>query len=204
MKRIWIFLVVLLLTFGACNIMQEPELEVSVTTTEENTSIEWPTFAPKDIRLDPSVCLPLDDWGTVGKYRTAYYGISWWINSCADKTKLAEISDQLNQRHYDTEDGYGFFETDEMDLVAVIKYCEIPKEDFLIALEDGMRWALTLRDYDDIAFDKEDAEFPNLGIIYTFDNEIINAYYRRENPVVPEPGTYTTYESYEEYLRANP
>jgi hypothetical protein len=32
----------------------------------------------------------------------------------------------------------------------------------------------------------ESNELPNLDIIYTFDNEVINAYYRRENPVVPD------------------
>ncbi len=47
-------------------------------------------------------------------------------------------------------------------------------------------------------------EFPNPSILYTFDNEIINAYYRRENPVVPDWSKVTVYESYAEYKEANP
>jgi len=89
-------------------------------------------------------------------------------------------------------------EPSECWYVTVIKQYHIPKEQFETAVqieaERRIQWGYDLSE--------EENELPNADIIYSFDNEIINAYYRRENPVVPEPGTYATYGSYEEYLKA--
>jgi len=84
-----------------------------------------------------------------------------------------------------------------MALVSFIKHYKIEKDDFVEAVQREYEWALD----SGCSIYNEDCELPNADIIYTFDNEVINAYYRRENPVVPDE--YRTYESYEEYLRAN-
>jgi len=104
-----------------------------------------------------------------------YYGYPFI--GLGDREKEIEICDMLRERHYDTEGRY--IETDEMDLVAIIKYCEIPKEEFVAALENEKQRYFADR-ADAIEFDAESWEPPNPDIIYTFDNDIINAYYRRE------------------------
>jgi len=55
----------------------------------------------------------------------------------------------------------------------------------------------------------EQYEIPNTDIIYSFDNEVINAYYRRKAPVVPDWLTDDTahkpvYESYSAFKAVNP
>ena len=196
MKKSWLAALVFLFILGACGtVISEPE-----TTKAAITNIAWPSYIPENIRLEPEGYVYLDDWGTVAKYRAAYYG--YRFVGLGDREKEIEISNLLRERHYDA-DGR-FIETDEMDLVAIVKYCEIAKEDFVAALQEEQQWALSLRPYDDIEFDREDAEFPNPDIIYTFDNDIINAYYRRENPVAPDWSKTTVYESYAAYKEANP
>ena len=71
------------------------------------------------------------------------------------------------------ENNYGEFR-DEMFLVSIIKRYNIPREDFDRALEKylSMRTPHELK--------TEFWEAPNGDIIYTFDNEIINEYYRYE------------------------
>ena len=92
----------------------------------------------------------------------------------------------------------------EMLLVSFIKHYNIQKEDFSAAVLQLYEWTI------EKGFDvyHEGAELPNPGIIYTFDNEIINAYYRRENPVVPEEyfsfASYEAFLSYEAHKKANP
>jgi len=204
-KKSLIAVLLILFLFSACNAQTQPTetsitcAEATTTIVEITTKIEWPTFLPDEIVLNPDTGGYLSDSTEyIAKYRMAYYGTPWWVPS--DSTKTIEILNILNERHYGTE---RFVETDEMDTVAYVKYCEIPREDFEAALEKHKVDWLTSDHGGEIIFDDEWYELPNPDIIYTFDNEIINAYYRRENPVVPEPGTYRTYESYEEYLRAN-
>jgi len=88
----------------------------------------------------------------------------------------------------------------EMTLITFIKHFNIPREDFEKALEKEREWSIR----NEIDLSSEAYELPNVDILYTFANEIIDAYYRIEHPVAPKSGSYTTYESYEEYLRANP
>ena len=89
-------------------------------------------------------------------------------------------------------------ESHEMSIAKLAKDFNIPKEDFVeIYKEDVERylkngWGIYV----------EEDELPNPDIIYTFDNEVINAYYRRENPVAPDWSKTKTYESYAEYQKA--
>ena len=209
MKKLWLSLIVFLFALGACN-HTNPSKPASTSATTITavapsaiTSLAWTTYTPEDIKqLGPGEYY-WDDWGTDSKYRTIYYntGIASWILTY-DDPKFLEILDIIEKRHHSTD---RFAESDEMNLVAVIKHCGITKNDLVEAIEKDKQLLLRQNAEREWAneFDHEMWELPNPDIIYTFDNEIINAYYRRENPVAPEPGTYKTYESYEEYKKAN-
>ena len=70
----------------------------------------------------------------------------------------------------------------EMFLVTLIKQYDVPKEKFEEAIQKTAERLLAEgRD-----LTQEEYELPNADIIYTFDNEIIDAFYRRENPVTPD------------------
>ena len=73
-----------------------------------------------------------------------------------------------------------------MPVVTYIKKFNIPKDVFVAELEKYTEIVreIALSMGEDL--DYEIHEPYNADIIYTFDNEIINAYYRRENPVVPD------------------
>jgi hypothetical protein len=64
----------------------------------------------------------------------------------------------------------------EMMLVSFVKYFNIPKQDFVLATEKLREHSL------DSGFDlsEEEYELPNPDIVYTFDNKIIDEYYRKE------------------------
>lgn len=75
---------------------------------------------------------------------------------------------------------------DEMLLVTFVKHFNIPKEDFEKANEEWIR--IITEDGDtpvmppfDTAHEAELDEVPNADVIYTFDNEFIKEYYKREN-----------------------
>jgi len=69
-----------------------------------------------------------------------------------------------------------FEEPTEMAVVTVIKYGNIPREVFERVIkrmeEKYISWGANMM--------LEDNELPNADIIYTFDNDIINEYYRRK------------------------
>jgi len=184
---------VVILSLCACNQQNEPiaTSEQSMrTTAEAPTQIALPNPLPQSesIKLKEN---PNDEFGNDWEYvyRFLYYGVPGPIFTLADY----DGSNDENIKPFEPEP--------EMALVAFIKHYKIERKDFIEAVLKLYNFLIELG-YDDI-YD-ESLELPNADIIYTFDNEIINAYYRRENPVVPEPGTYTTYGSYEEYLKAQP
>ena len=208
MKTSFLVLSIFFILIGALSgCANESPLEserILQSTIEETTPVQWPTYVPEDISLFPDEYFLQDvNRGYVRKYRECYYNYSNWFMELYRDSELPWID--LPSRHYGPNAEY--IETDEMDIVVLIQHYDIPKEVFIKALEkEKQRWLHYWRVErgEDIPFDSEGSEWPNPDIIYTFDNEIINAYYRRENPVVPEPGTYTTFESYEEYMEANP
>jgi len=176
--------------------------------TEETTAFQWPAFAPEDIRLHPNLGILYYEDGTFNPtYRNCYYDFNFsrWLCKKDDDPKYSELFNIVEKKRYT--DGK-FNEPDEMTLVTFVKYCEITRKEFVAALESYKQFLLRQDaknapvGFDKLVFDYEMWELPNPDIIYTFDNEIINAYYRRENPIVPDE--YKTYESYEEYLKAKP
>jgi len=107
-------------------------------------------------------------------YRLIYYRIPSPIDDLAGEEGyafLAETSAQVANE-----------DLPEMLLVSFIKRFNIEKEVFVSALK------AIVSNYQNAGVDMQNEEFevPNADIIYTFDNDVINAYYQRENPVVPD------------------
>jgi hypothetical protein len=120
-------------------------------------------FAPQDA----GEIAPLDR-----KYRVCYYqALGPFASLGADRPD--EKSAILNERWEDAKQG---IYRDEMWLVSIIKGLNIPREEFDRAV------AKYLLQYDPEDLMTEYYEIPNGDIIYTFDNELINAYYRYEEP----------------------
>ena len=106
------------------------------------------------------------------KYRVCYYqALGPFASLGADRPD--EKSAILNERWEDAKQG---IYRDEMWLVSIIKGLNIPREEFDQAV------AKYLLQHDPENLMTEYYEIPNGDIIYTFDNEIINAYYRYEEP----------------------
>ena len=206
MKKLLIILLALLI-LGACD-FAKPVVPV-LTTSEVSvaTNVEWLTYAPKDIKLIPDEQFLNDEnYGYIPKYRRVYYDFDLVTNVTGiqtdlvkDKKALWEFYDMIVEERRANGGGY---EIDEMYLITYIKHFKIPKEAFEKAIEEKKHFCVSSGFYN-INPESEVWELPNPDIIYTFDNEIINAYYRRENPVTPDWSKTKTYESYEEYLRMN-
>ena len=148
------------------------------TITQAETKPEGITFLPEDLNFDQNV---------YPAHRACYFSDFWEARELFPSDAIARW-----------DDFWGRATPTEMCLVAMIKLYNVPKEKFEEAIQRQAE--ILLAEGRDLS--TEDWELPNADIIYTFDNEVINAYYRRENPVVPESGTYQTYESYEEYKKA--
>ena len=67
------------------------------------------------------------------------------------------------------------YELEEMHLVSFIKYFRVPRDVF----EEVLEQEAFRRDVSNTDVNHERHELPNADIIYTFDNEIINNFYRR-------------------------
>jgi len=189
-------LVMLVLAVFLCSCTQQIAPTASDGTSPQTKTVGY-ILIPNPLPLPDSIELaenPNYEFGNEWEYlyRVVYYNVPWEVCELADDDGFS-----LN---LDGDDLNPFGPEPEMVMVAFIKHYEIKKEDFTYAVQRIYNWCIG-NGFDDIY--AEGNELPNADIIYTFDNEIINAYYRRENPVVPEPGTYTTYESYEEYLKVN-
>ena len=188
MRKCICLAVILALLLCSCTQIDTTLPEVTAVTTEDSTTIatlKTVIQLPNPLPLPDSI-KPLEhpyhyESDEIMTFRECYYhipGVFWRLvePNRPDPTWVAN----------------------EMLLATYVKYHNIAKEDFIEAVQQEYEWIVE-NGYDIYS---EGDELPNADIIYTFDNEIINAYYRRENPVVPEE--YRTYESYEEYLRANP
>ena len=176
----------------------------SLSSLTETTTFYWSTFLPEDIELNPDEYFFNQDMFELGvgyrKYRMVYYSVpSWLTEIIRDRNDIPPIGTVMNLN--DTNRGLNgeWIETNVMDMVLFIEYYQILKEDFINAIEKAKEYRIkSWRESNEInakygypprdfgKLDHEEAEWPNPDIIYTFDNEMINAYYRRENPVVPD------------------
>ena len=209
MKKSLVFglIVLLCIAITSCTPVKEQGGETTnpiLTTTNsltESTAIDYgpPIITPPDkiVKIkenDIQETLPYER-----QFRVLFYGLYSPYSSLTGFEEHNKFGEKYFESHPFE------IEIQEMLLVTYVKYFNIPREDFEKALEED--WQQKKEWGFDMA--QEGNELPNPDILYTFDNEIINAYYRRENPVAPdwlgtERAKDFTYESYSAYLEANP
>lgn len=142
---------------------------VPTDTTEPTTPI-LPEYQSGSIRLNDQ---NLDDYDFNRQYRAVYYTIYGEFFELLDNTQQQDFYGWLEESSAET--NYGEFRN-EMLLVSMIKRYNIPREDFDKAVEKYISNKQIVSTH----MLHEDNEVPNADIIYTFDNEIINEYYRYE------------------------
>ena len=202
MKKLIVLMVLISLILCSCNQTDKPvptnETTLPATETTSLFTLPDPLPSPDRIHLaEISDMFGFDDefYGEHVNiiHRFNYYDVPW---------DMFRIVDDDGFGHNLNGDEFYFYSLEpEMGMVTFIKHYNIKKEDFVAAVLRIYHRNVAYG-YDDI-YD-EALEIPNADIIYTFDNEIINAYYRRENPVAPDWTKVKTYESYAEYLEENP
>ncbi len=129
-----------------------------------------PEYKAGSIKLEPQ---DQDDYAFNRKYRIAYYQIRGEFTELLSEEEYQDYMEWVDKKA--KQDGYGEFQN-EMLLVSFIKRYNIPREEFNQAVEKYI--ANTKAAAHD--FSAEASEVPNGDIIYTFDNEVINRYYRYE------------------------
>ena len=186
---VWMLMILIFLLCGCtANDMSIVDATTIYSTAPDKTEVVEITFHPQDIRLKQDSHSLGWTFGPLTK-RYVYYAINLFTLPIPAEA-VGIYFDEL----------WHSAEPTEMAFLTFIKEYSIHKEVF----EEAIRVEWEDRNHLGLDMTQEEYELPNPDIIYTFDNEIINAYYRRENPVAPKPGTYKTYESYEEYKKANP
>ena len=192
---------------GACGAKEadagnEQATTVSQTTTalaEQLSEDEWvaqnreipevlPTLAPGDIELSPEdeIIGELMAGNPNGisislQFRYCYYtsyGSFWTLvypEGFPEDGVPDEYSEWLNALSL-IEDFNPNGTADEMPLVTLVKHFRVPKHVFVAEVEKKRQADSTFHSYDPTS---ETQELPNADIIYTFDNDIINAYYSR-------------------------
>ena len=194
MKIIKILLAFLLVSFVLFSCTQNGESQqAEATTTTTATEIEipsigsFPRIAPETITETDDPFFYESDYKMI--YRRIFYRIPWEVYELA-------VSDRINPNP---------LETNEMALVSFIRHHDISRMDFGTAVQRMYERALEIG----VDISEEGNELPCPDIIFTFDNEIINAFYRRENPVAPdwwplgEADGVRTFESYSAFRAAN-
>lgn len=152
-----------------------PSTEPSDPSTEPDVPampeyVTWTEYVPGTIKLVPQKS---DDFSFERKYRYIYYGY------CLHFVNLLSDEQRADWWEFSEEDGkrtnYGEYQ-EEMVLVTMIKRYNIPKEAFQKVVNKCVQIEQKLGL--DLMCERD--EIPNADIIYTFDNEIINRFYRYE------------------------
>jgi hypothetical protein len=132
----------------------------------------------EDLHGEMSGGTPMDDISYYFRY-CYYFGYGqFWTLVNSDE----EFSEWLHTVPH-LEEFYPNGSIKETPLISFIQYFQIPKEVFAAEIEKFRKIDLSDPDPDpDSLFNPsgEWMEYPNLDILYTFDNEIINEYYKRE------------------------
>ena len=150
----------------------DSESSGSSNDSGENSSGEsgLPEYQPGSIKLQDQKS---DDFDFERPYRLAYYYLWGEFGDLLDEEQKEDWAAYFPQLCVET--NYGR-DRKEMMLVTFVKRYNIPREAFdeavdkFIARNIERGWDMT----------EEENEVPNADIIYTFDNEIINYYYRYE------------------------
>ncbi len=152
-------------------VSEETSLASNHSTDQTSSqTAKLPEYQPGSIELEPQ---DQDDYKFERKYRSAYYQI---------RGEFSELLSEKERQDYMTwvenqskQNGYGELQ-DEMLLVSFIKRYNISREEF----DQSVEKMKAEQGPDENGIVYEESEVPNGDIIYTFDNEIINRYYRYE------------------------
>ncbi len=140
----------------------------SPTATETlPVPVSLPEYRPGSVKLEPQ---DQDDYSFERKYRLAYYGIWGYFTECLTEGETADYMQWVDE--YNKSTNYGETQ-EEMLLVTYIKRYNISRAEFDAAVE---KMQAEMPPEDGVIY--EESEVPNGDIIYTFDNEVINRYYR--------------------------
>ena len=193
-----------LLVLTACKDgVKENETTEKETTTQEQVTNELPS-TEKATESHISESSTTQQGSVVGgsdddyfgvrtlKYRYSYYRIPYQFIVLVGK----EAFDEWEDSFYDDD----FYEMEEMFMVSFIKHFNISREDFDKANAENLKVKLSYCDpiyppykypenLDEYIYDNEAYEVYDADLIYTFDNEKINAYYTRPPQLIIEDGT---------------
>lgn len=140
----------------------------SPTATETlPVPVSLPEYRPGSVKLEPQ---DQDDYSFERKYRLAYYRIWGYFTACLTEEETADYMQWVDE--YNKSTNYGETQ-EEMLLVTYIKRYNISRAEFDAAVE---KMQAEMPPEDGVIY--EESEVPNGDIIYTFDNEVINRYYR--------------------------
>src|SRR5690554_3470176 len=187
MKKHYIILIILVffcdLFYGFSNLTanETPISRINPTppidpspTTSTNPAVtihpvygELPVYQPESIILEDR---NNDEYNFERKYSKAYYKMEAEFWGLLDEEELEDFYECAEDSSEET--NYGEHR-DEMLLVSFVKRYNITREEF-----DSVVEKLIEEGGDSEVH--EEYEVPNADIIYTFDNEIINEYYRYE------------------------
>ena len=149
---------------------EAPTTTETATTTQAPETTERPSpptgleYIPGSVKLDDQIG---GDFSFTPTKRGIYYNIVGPLSELAPEGTL----DELFEKDKDV-----YTEPQEMVLVTLVKYCNISRQDFDKTVEKYIEWCIAVGG--DIS--EEQFEAPNADVIYTFDNDIINEYYRRQ------------------------
>lgn len=140
----------------------------SPTATETLPApVSLPEYRPGSVQLEPQ---DQDEFSFERKYRLAYYRIWGYFTECLTEEETADYMQWVDEYNKSTD--YGETQ-EEMLLVTYIKRYNISRAEFDAAVE---KMQVEMPPEDGVIY--EESEVPNGDIIYTFDNEVINRYYR--------------------------
>ncbi len=154
----------------------------TISTTEQTKATVPPveTTAPQETKPMPVYERPIalepqnnDDYNFERKYRICYYRIWGEFTALLNEEQRADEADWLEAEFART--NYGR-DQNTMLLADWVRRYNIPREAFDRAVEEFMQH----NKIDTYSVIPEEIEPPNADIIYTFDDEIINEYYRYE------------------------
>ena len=156
------------LLFSACQPSVSNPPSDSVPTTENYGNL--PEYKPGSIKLEPQ---DLDDYAFTRKYRITYYQIWGEFTDLLSEDARQDFMNWADEES--KKNGYGEHQN-EMFLVSFVKRYNISRTDF----DKAVKVYIDTRNKTGVDLYSEENEVPNGDIIYTFDNEIINHYYRYE------------------------
>ena len=140
-------------------------------TQETQPNLE---YVPGSVIIDP-------DWdGNSGtparKHRNVYYRIHGFFLNLIPDGKWGEVTDRLNAIPKDA-DG----DSTQMAYLVFIQVMDLPREEFEKAVDRQRQLWISQGDIEEgQEVVHECYELPNADVLYTFDNDLINYYYRLE------------------------